>query len=110
MTNNLEFLSFVECPGEKYLGIATIRLNRTLVLRFKIVPKKDGSGYFPACASYKVPDGNGGERYIEAVMFDSRSEDEDVKSFVISGWKKSQQKANTSVFESSKQSEDEVPF
>jgi hypothetical protein len=104
-----EFLNIVATPNEKHAGIATIRVNRSIVLRFKIVPKKDGSGYFPTCASYKVPDGTGSDKYVEAFMLDSRSENDDVISLVMSNFKKWQ--TNKSVFTKKEDVQDEeIPF
>lgn len=76
--NNLEFLSFIPTTGEKYIGIATVKLYGKVILRYKIVPTKDGSGHFPAPASYKV-----GEDYVHAFMLDSMSETEELKKLVM---------------------------
>jgi hypothetical protein len=84
--NDYEFLDFTFTPDQKHVGIATIKLWGKLVLRFKIVNTKDGSGWFPACAAYKMPDPSGGtaDFYNDAFMLDSRSEDEAVKNFIRS--------------------------
>jgi len=79
-----EFLGYQPTPGEKHLGIATIKMWGRLILRWKVIPNKDGSGFFCGAASYKVPDpsGAGGDCYTEAFMLDSRSEHEAVQNFI----------------------------
>jgi hypothetical protein len=80
---NAEFLRYEPTPGERHLGIATIRLYSKIVLRYKIVPTKDGAGFFPAPASYKIPAINGEEeRYISAFTLDSQCEKEELDSFI----------------------------
>ena len=76
--SNLEFLSFISTPGEKYIGIATVKLYGKIILRYKIVPTKEGSTYFPAPASYKA-----GEEYVHAFMLDSHSENEELKKLIM---------------------------
>lgn len=102
----IEFLSFTPTPEEKHLGIATIKIYNRIILRWKIVPNKDGSGYFPASASYKLPDST----YTEAFLLDSRSEDEEVKNFIRNNIKKYLQpiKKEESVFQNKQ--EEELPF
>lgn len=75
--SNLEFLSYIPTPGEKYIGIATVKLYGKIILRYKIVPTKDGS-YWPAPASYKA-----GEEYVHAFMLDSMSENDELKKLIM---------------------------
>lgn len=81
-----EFLKFLPTPNEKHIGIATVRLYGKLILRYKIVPNKDGSGFYPVPASYKVPDPAGGsaDHYIRAFMIDSEMEKEELESLIKS--------------------------
>ena len=74
---NFEFVRYEATPGEKHLGIATVKAYGRIVLRYKIVPNKDGSGFFPAAASYKLPSHGGEDAYISAFLLDSRSEEEE---------------------------------
>ena len=90
-----EWIGFIPTPAEKHEGVAEIRLlgSVTIALRFKIVQKKDGTGYFPACASYRVPDCGTGE-YAEAFTIDSRSEHDAIQRFVMQNfmqWKQQNQ-------------------
>ena len=78
---DMEFIKYEATPTEKHLGIATIKLYGKIVLRYKIVPTKDGTGYFPASASYKVTK-DGEEFYLPAFVIDSRSEEEEISRFV----------------------------
>lgn len=74
-----EFKKYTPTPGEKYLGIAEIKIlgETPIILRFKIVPRKDGKGNFPAIASYKMPNRDVGDEYDECFMLDSRSDNEE---------------------------------
>lgn len=85
--NNLEFLNYIPTPGEKYIGIATVKLYGKIILRYKIVPTKDGSGHFPAPASYKV-----GDEYAHAFTLDSMSENDELKKLIMSNVKQALQK------------------
>jgi len=112
----LQFLGFVETPSEKHLGIASVRVDHKYVFRFKIAVTKDGSRHFPAAASYKIPDASG-DRYVEAFVIDSRTDDEEIKKFVMEGVRKAQ--SSKSVFttgnsgqsiDKNEQPEEELPF
>jgi hypothetical protein len=72
-----EFIKYEPTPSEKHLGIATIKLYGKLLARFKIVPTKDGSSFFPAAASYKV-----GDRYESSLILDSNSEKEELDALI----------------------------
>lgn len=69
--NNFEFLSYDAVTGEKFLGIATVRAWGKIILRYKIVPTKDGKGIFPASSSIK-----NGEKYENSFMLDSNYENQ----------------------------------
>ena len=81
---NVEFLNYVSTPEEKFMGVATTRHvladGGKIVLRWKVVPKKEGDGYFIAPASLKTGESESG--YVESHMLDSRSDDEMVKAFI----------------------------
>ena len=59
--SNFEFLDYMPTPNEKHLGIATVMLFGRVFHKYKILPAKDGKGFFPVPASYKV-----GDNYIHA--------------------------------------------
>lgn len=102
--SNLEFLSFISTPGEKYIGIATVKLYGKVILRYKIVPIKDGSGHFPAPASYKA-----GDDYVHAFMLDSISETEELKKIIMHNVKLALQAKEPSVKTQAQQFGD-LPF
>ena len=77
--DKLEFLNYTETPHEKHLGIATIRTWGKIVLRFKIIARKDGSGNFVAPASYKIS-----EQYVPCFAIDSNFDKESIEKFVLS--------------------------
>lgn len=76
-----EFMDYVATPAEKHHGIVRIKAFGKIVLRYKIMPKKDGSGWFPICASYKIP-GPEGDSYVSAFVLDSNSDKEDVEALI----------------------------
>ena len=80
--SSFQFLKYEPTPGEKHLGIATIKAYGKLILRYKIVPNKDGGGWFPCEASYKMPSVAGQDVYAKAFMLDSTSENEELKNFI----------------------------
>ena len=80
----IEFIKFEDTPSEKYLGIATVKLYGKIILRYKIVPTKDGTGVFPTSASYKVSR-EGADYYLPAFIVDSRAEEEEIKSVILRG-------------------------
>lgn len=81
--SNIEFLKYEETPGEKHFGIATVRLYGKVVLRYKIVPNRDGTGFFPCAASYKMPAAGGEpERYVPSFILDSNSEKDEVEGII----------------------------
>ncbi len=85
MSKNFQFLGFELTPAEKYKGIATVRVlgEVVIVLRYKIVAKKDGSGYFPTCAAYKMPERGDGDEYEDCFMLDSRTDNEAMRKFIM---------------------------
>ena len=84
--NPIEFIAFHETPNEKHMGIATVKLYGKIFLKYKIVPNKDGSGFFPSAPSYKITkDGN--EVYTPAFLVDSRGEEEEIKELIHSAVK-----------------------
>lgn len=88
MPPKFDFMGFIPTPGEKHVGIAEVRVNGgvTIVLRYKIVAKKDGTGFFPTCASYKMPNRHAGEEYDECFMIDSRSENDAINKCIMHGF------------------------
>ncbi len=82
--NKFEFISYQETPGEKHLGIATINVYGKIIVRVKIVPNKDGTGFFINCAKFKV-----GSDYLDSFLLESRSEDAEMERVIKEGVKKS---------------------
>lgn len=80
--SSFEFVKYEATPGEKYLGVATVKAYGKIVLRYKIVPNKDGSGFFPAAASYKLPSNGGEDVYVSSFLLDSRSEEEEMNAVI----------------------------
>jgi len=77
MNPKFEFIKYEPTPQEKHLGIATVKLYGKIIARYKIVPTKDGTSFFPAAASYKV-----GDRYESCLILDSNSEKEELDAMI----------------------------
>ncbi len=75
--NKFEFIKYEPTPQEKHLGIATVKIFGKIIAKFKIVPTKDGSSFFPASPSLKI-----GEGYVSAFTMDSVSEKEELDSLI----------------------------
>lgn len=75
--NKFEFVSYDPTPGEKHLGIVTITYLGKMLLRYKIMPNKEGSGFYPLMASYKL-----GDQYVTAFMLDSNIEKSELDNFI----------------------------
>jgi hypothetical protein len=76
---DFEIMDWLPTPAEKYLGIVRVKaFNGKVTLRFKIMQKKDGSGYFPASASLKGPDVDNAASYLPAFAFDSTDDREEL--------------------------------
>lgn len=74
--DKFEFKSFTLTPEEKHVGVAEIKINGDvpMIVRFKIISRKDSTGYFPATLNYKIPSENPIGQYQECFMLDSRSD------------------------------------
>jgi hypothetical protein len=77
MNPKFEFLKYEPTPQEKHLGIATVKLYGKLIARYKIIPTKDGTSFFPASGSLKI-----GEKYESCLTLDSNSEKEELDSLI----------------------------
>lgn len=106
---DFKFIKYEPTPNEKHLGIATVKAYDKIILRYKIVQTKDGTGIFPAPASYKMSL-NGEDRYISAFTVDSVSDNDDLSAMI----KREASKAisGNSVFTKTQSIEEieEVPF
>lgn len=83
MQDQIEVLKFEATPEAKHIGIAHIRLFRQVVLRYKVVENKDGSGYFIAPPSYKR-ELEGQEKWMQWFMLDSQVFSEEVQDTIRS--------------------------
>jgi len=78
---NVKFISFVATPGEKHLGICTVKFADKIILRYKIASGKDGKGIYANPASYKIVE-DGEDRYIKAFALEMTSDNEVVMECV----------------------------
>lgn len=81
--SNFEFRGYRPTPGEKHAGIAEVKAWGKIILRYKIIPKKDGNGFFPATASLKINE-SGQDVYASAFTIDSNSDREECESVIMS--------------------------
>ena len=112
--SNYEFMNFTKTPTEKHLGIATVRIDKKYIVRFKIVPNKDGNGFFPASASFKIIE-DSADKYVPAFMMDSNYEKEELESFIKANVKASLQSSQAVVAQPDQvqmkyQDEEKFPF
>lgn len=76
--SNFKFISYEPTPSdEKQLGVVTIQAYNKLFLRYKMLKKKEGGGYFAIPASYKV-----GEEYLPAFVLDSNFEKDEIDRLI----------------------------
>lgn len=94
----LKFLRYDATPGEKHLGVATIRIEEgiRIILRFKVVPKEHG-GYYYQPASHKVSVATK-DVYYPAFSLDSTYEYDEVKAFIAENVDRILSQQNNSVF------------
>lgn len=79
----MEFIKFERTPGEKHLGIATVKMYGKIMLRYKIIPSKDGASFFCAPPSATKMVGQDGKDYYPAsFVIDSNSENETLQNFI----------------------------
>ncbi len=102
---DFQFIEYVATPTEKHMGIAWVKFLGRITLGFKIIPGKDGKGYFVGCASYKMPSPGGGDKYDEAFLLESRSDskmcDDLIMRHVHHAIDQSNKRSNPSVFDAS---------
>jgi hypothetical protein len=75
--NNFEFLEYQPVSGEKFLGVCALRAWGKIILRYKIIPTKDGSSFFAAPSSVKI-----GEKYESSFMLDSNFENKALQDMI----------------------------
>jgi len=81
-----EFLEYIPTPTEKYSGVAKIRVTlangNRMILRYKMIMRKDGAGSFPAVAAYRVPDDTGVPAFAQAFELDSSDDKKAMDNFL----------------------------
>jgi hypothetical protein len=83
--NNFEFKSYIPTPTDQYmLGIAKVKLYGKIVVNFKHVKTKDGSGTFFCTNNYSMTDASGEKKYLSCVMLDSRDDEEALMEYIRS--------------------------
>lgn len=82
MNQDVEILKFEPTPEAKHIGVAHIRLFRQVVLRYKVIENKDGSGYFVAPPSYKREFPDGTDKWNQWFMLDSQVFSEEVQDMI----------------------------
>jgi hypothetical protein len=81
--NNFEFKSYTPTPNDQYmLGIAKIKLYGKIVVNFKHVKTKDGSGTFYCTNNYTLLDAMGEKKYLPCVQLDSRDDEDMLMEFI----------------------------
>ena len=83
--NQFEFLDYTPTPNDKYgmIGFCTVRLYGKVILKYKKVKQKNGSGEFFASPSYSIDNGNGEDKkYVNTHFLDSRADEEMLMNFM----------------------------
>ena len=81
---NFEFIKYDLTPHDRHKGIAHVRAYGKISLRFKVIPKKNGEGTFPAAPSIRMgtePDIS----YLSAFSVDSKEEESELMSVLRDG-------------------------
>lgn len=108
---NIEVLKIEETPeldSKNCVAIAHVRLGGQIILKFKVVRKKDGSGMFLSVPSYKreIP---GNETWSQWYMIDSNYLQDQVREAVLNQMF-SAQKSAAPTYKATAQNEDDLPF
>jgi hypothetical protein len=82
--NNFEFRSYTPTPTDQYgmLGIAKVKLYGKIVVNFKHVKTKDGTGSFFCTNNYTITDAMGDKKYLACVQLDSRDDEDMLMEFI----------------------------
>jgi hypothetical protein len=75
-----EFIDYLATPGEKYLGIVTVKLYGKIQVLYKWMERKDGKGCFANAPTFKI-----GEEYESAVLVDSRIDEKEIMDTIRNG-------------------------
>lgn len=112
-----KFMSYIATPSEKHLGIATVCFHDKIILRFKVIPNKEGQGFFFGTSAFKISKEGEEDRYIESFIIDSRFENENLQEFLRSNVKREMQNSSAvsnrkiqNPFIQNKSQEEQVPF
>jgi len=82
MNQDVEILKFELTEDLKFFGIATVRLYRSVVLRYKVVENKDGTGFFVVPPSYKREFSDGTDKWTQWFMLDSMVFNEELQDMI----------------------------
>jgi len=81
--NNYEFVNYEKTPFDNLqMGIITIAYQGEILLRYKHMSKKDGSGQYFASPSVCITSGTNEKRYMDGLEIDSRKKSEELMSFL----------------------------
>ena len=112
--SGIRFVKFTETPDSHQAGIATIefitRINLPnmpadefrpfiFAVNYKVVAKKDSTGFFPAIASYKIAP-EGPHNYLDCFELDSNSMKREIEQLIMEGFKSYYSKSTPSTFTS----------
>lgn len=107
--NDYEFIKYIPTPTENYIGIAEVFICGKFTQLFKIIPRKDGSGFFPASTSIKTKE-NGNDVYLHSFEIDSNKEKEALNSFIISNVKEWIERSVNSIRNADKTSNNQINY
>lgn len=73
----IKFLKYEETPNDKSKGVATVVYNNNILLRYKVMPGKDGKGIFIVPPSMKI-----NEEFYDTFTIDSNIAKEEIISII----------------------------
>lgn len=86
-----EFIGYTPTPSEKYLGIATVKIYGKVLLRYKVIPRNDGTSIFFAPPSIRLPAVDGAD-YVPSFILDSQIDEEEIFALIRRNIKQSEQR------------------
>jgi hypothetical protein len=85
--SDIEFKKFIPTPTAKFIGIAEVMIQTVagrILLRFKIVPGREGRGMFIGTASYGIENNSEGKTdYLDCITFDSNIAFIEIKDLIM---------------------------
>ncbi|HNC88708.1 MAG TPA: hypothetical protein PL000_07140 [Anaerolineales bacterium] len=70
-----EFLGFDSCEYGQMIGVASVRLDGNIIIKYKVTMRKDGKNFFISVPSIKISAPTDPAEYISCVLMDRMTEE-----------------------------------